>query len=71
MPWGDSGTQDCVIAAGVENMSMVPIGANIVDGYKAGHGANMSGGITEKYADGMKQLEQFGFPSRIRAYGRY
>lgn len=58
-----SGTQDCVIAAGVENMSMVPIGASIVDGYKAGHGANMSDGITDNYADGMKQLEQFGFPS--------
>merc|ERR1719321_1768419 len=33
-----SGTQDVVIAAGVENMSQVPIGANIADGFKAGHG---------------------------------
>mmetsp|Transcript_144906 Transcript_144906/g.463099 ORF Transcript_144906/g.463099 Transcript_144906/m.463099 type:complete len:227 (-) Transcript_144906:128-808(-) len=33
-----SGTQDCVIAAGVESMSMVPIGANAIDGFKAGHG---------------------------------
>jgi len=33
-----SGTQDCVIAAGVEHMSSVPIGSNIVDGMKAGHG---------------------------------
>merc|ERR1712178_191185 len=33
-----SGTQDVVIAAGVENMSQVPIGANVADGFKAGHG---------------------------------
>merc|ERR1719359_2538711 len=30
-----SGTQDVVIAAGVESMSAVPIGASIVDGFKA------------------------------------
>ena len=33
-----SGTQDVVIAMGVESMSKVPIGSNIVDGAKAGHG---------------------------------
>jgi len=33
-----SGTQDVVIGGGVENMSMVPIGASIKDGYEAGHG---------------------------------
>ncbi|HEX7479415.1 MAG TPA: acetyl-CoA C-acyltransferase, partial [Polyangiales bacterium] len=33
-----SGTQDLVIGGGVENMSMVPIGSNIIDGLKAGHG---------------------------------
>ena len=30
-----SGVQDCCIAGGVEVMSLVPIGANIVDGLKA------------------------------------
>merc|ERR1712232_33981 len=30
-----SGAQDCVIAAGVEVMSQVPIGANAIDGFKA------------------------------------
>jgi len=33
-----SGTQDLVIGGGVESMSKVPIGANIVDGLKQGHG---------------------------------
>lgn len=33
-----SGTQDLVIGGGVESMTKVPIGANIVDGLKQGHG---------------------------------
>ena len=33
-----SGTQDVVIAGGVEAMSMVPIGASVKDGFDAGHG---------------------------------
>ena len=33
-----SGVQDVVVAAGVEHMSSVPIGANVVDSFKAGHG---------------------------------
>ena len=33
-----SGTQDIVIGGGVEVMSMVPIGADVTDGYNAGHG---------------------------------
>lgn len=33
-----SGTQDIVIAGGVETMSSVPIGASIMDGVAAGHG---------------------------------
>ena len=33
-----SGTQDLVIAGGVESMSQVPIGASIIDGVKADHG---------------------------------
>merc|ERR1719359_994342 len=43
------GTQDCVIAAGVENMSMVPIGASIIDGLRAGHGMSISDGIMTQY----------------------
>ena len=44
-----SGTQDVVIAGGVESMSQVPIGANIVDGYKAEHGLPYGAKITERY----------------------
>ena len=33
-----SGTQDIVIAGGVEVMSIVPIGASVTDGMNAGHG---------------------------------
>jgi len=59
-----SGTQDCVIAAGVENMSQVPIGANIIDGFKAGHGLPNGEGVLETYGESMKQLEEFGFDTR-------
>jgi len=58
-----SGAQDCVIAAGVENMSMVPIGASIVDGFKAGHGQPNGINILENYGEGMKALEEFGLPT--------
>jgi len=44
-----SGTQDLVIAGGVESMSQVPIGANIVDGYKAEHGLPYGKKISERY----------------------
>ena len=45
-----SGTQDVVIAGGVEVMSIVPIGSNIKDGYDAGHGLPFDAdGITERY----------------------
>jgi len=44
-----SGTQDVVIAGGVESMSQVPIGANIVDGYKAEHGLPYGARISERY----------------------
>ena len=37
-----SGVEDVVLACGVENMSMVPIGANAADGAKAGHGKPIS-----------------------------
>jgi acetyl-CoA C-acetyltransferase len=44
-----SGSQDIVIAGGVESMSQVPIGANIVDGYKADHGLPYGKKLTERY----------------------
>ena len=45
-----SETQDIVIAGGVESMSKVPIGSNIVDALKAGHGQPWDGErITARY----------------------
>lgn len=44
-----SGTQDVVIAGGVESMSQVPIGANIIDGFKADHGVPYGKKISERY----------------------
>ena len=53
-----SGTQDMVIAGGVENMSMVPIGASIIAGVKAGHGLPFDGeGWTKRYGD--QEISQF------------
>ncbi len=45
-----SETQDIVIAGGVEVMSQVPIGAAIIDSFKAGHGQPYGGkGTSERY----------------------
>merc|ERR1711865_1358099 len=60
-----SGTQDVVIAAGVENMSQVPIGANIADGFKAGHGLPNGQFVMENYGEGMKQFAEFGMDTRM------
>lgn len=60
-----SGTQDVVIAAGVENMSQVPIGANVADGFKAGHGLPNGQFVIENYGEGMKQLTEFGMDPRM------
>jgi len=55
-----SGSQDIVIAGGVENMTMVPIGAGAVDGMKAGHGHPYeSKGIQEAYPNDWN-FSQFG-----------
>jgi len=55
-----AGTHDCVIAAGVENMSQVPIGASVIDGFKAGHGQPAGSlGIQANYGKGI-QFSQFG-----------
>eukprot|EP00434_Breviolum_minutum_P026002 symbB.v1.2.022984.t1/scaffold2075.1/size90314/5 len=58
-----SGVHDCCIAGGVEAMSLVPIGANIVDGLKAGHGFPMTEAMSEKYKDKLKAFDQFGISS--------
>lgn len=44
-----SGTQDVVIAGGVENMSTVPIGSNIMDTMAKGRGIPMTAGMQEKF----------------------
>ena len=44
-----SGTQGVVIAGGVESMSQVPIGANIIDGFKADHGVPYGQRLSERY----------------------
>ena len=44
-----SGTQDVVVAGGVESMSQVPIGASIIDGYKADHGKPYGEQIDKRY----------------------
>jgi acetyl-CoA C-acetyltransferase len=45
-----SGVQDVVVAAGVEMMSLVPIGASVVDGLKAGHGkVEDANGLAARY----------------------
>merc|ERR1719362_2769013 len=57
-----SGTQDCVIAAGVESMSLVPIGASVIDGIQAVHGHPNGLQVNEAYAESMKQHEEYGLP---------
>jgi acetyl-CoA C-acetyltransferase len=44
-----SGTMDCVIACGVEVMSLIPLGAAAVVGKKAGMGTPMSAGMEAKW----------------------
>lgn len=53
-----SGTQDVVIAGGVEVMSLVPIGSNVMDGLQNGRGDPMSDGIRKKYPE-VAQFSQF------------
>lgn len=53
-----SGTQDVVIAAGVEHMTSVPIGSNVADSFKAGHGLPFSDEIGAKYGARLKERGQ-------------
>jgi acetyl-CoA C-acetyltransferase len=52
-----SGTQDLVIAAGVENMSAIPIGSSIVLGVQAGQPQPYGQGWTDRYGD--QEISQF------------
>lgn len=60
-----SGTQDCVIAAGVESMSTVPIGASFVDGMQAGHGLPVSERTNAKYGESLQQYAEFGLSPKM------
>lgn len=53
-----SGTQDVVIASGVESMTRVPMGSNITLHMKEGLGQPMSPGLQEKFP-GVPQFSQF------------
>ena len=53
-----SGVQDVVIAAGVEHMTSVPIGSNVADGFKAGHGVPMDDSIKGKYGARLEERGQ-------------
>lgn len=44
-----SGAEDVVLACGVENMSMVPLGVNASDGAKAGHGKPLNSTYLSRY----------------------
>jgi len=52
-----SGTQDLVVAAGVENMSTIPIGASIYLGVQAGQPMPFGQGWTDRYGD--QEISQF------------
>ena len=53
-----SGVQDVVIAAGVEHMTGVPIGSNVADAVKAGHGVPNSDEIKAKYGKALEARGQ-------------
>ena len=56
-----SGAEDVVMACGVENMSMVPIGADAIAGAKAGFGKP----ISRKYRDHFEFTSQFEGAERV------
>jgi len=59
-----SGIHDVIIAGGVEVMSTVPIGSNVIDSFKAGHGQPMSPGMLTKYQEQLKVFAEMGLDSR-------
>ena len=64
-----SGSMDVVIAAGVESMSRVPMGTNVVLPQKAGMGHYMSPAMRERYPD-VQEFSQFvGAEMLVSKYG--
>ena len=64
-----SETQDLVIAGGVESMTRVPIGSNVVDALKQGHGQPYDGdGIGKRYP-GVKFSQFTGAEMLARKHG--
>lgn len=60
-----SGVHDCVIAGGVEVMSQVPIGANIIDGVQAGHGQPFAyEKFNEKFGERLKVFGEMGMSTK-------
>jgi acetyl-CoA C-acetyltransferase len=78
-----SGVEDIVLACGVENMSLVPMGAAVFDCANAGHGvpttpryeerfaftSQFEGAerIARKYGIGREEADEFGLTSQLRA----
>ena len=60
-----SGTMDCVIAAGVESMTNVPMGLNITLPFKEGHGFYVSPEMQKRYPD--VQFSQFAGAEMVAA----
>lgn len=59
-----SGTQDVVIAGGVEIMSLVGIGAAAMAGHKAGHGGPNGKAIKERWSEKIKEaMGPMGLPT--------
>jgi acetyl-CoA acetyltransferase family protein len=64
-----SGTQDIVIAGGVENMSKVPIGSSIIDALKAGHGQPFDGERMQARYPGVKFSQFTGAEMLAKKHG--
>lgn len=65
-----SGTQDVVIAAGVESMTHVPMGSSTMDGLNNGRGQPNGPALFSKYGESMKQLQHYGFdPEHFNQFG--
>src|SRR5262245_47484688 len=64
-----SDTQDLVIAGGVESMTRIPIGSNIVDGLKQGHGQPYDGEAILKRYPGVRFSQFTGAEMLAKKHG--
>jgi acetyl-CoA acetyltransferase family protein len=64
-----SETQDLVIAGGVESMTRVPIGSNVVDALKQGHGQPYDGAVIPKRYPGVKFSQFTGAEMLAKKHG--